>query len=179
MRYFCPSAIFGYLGGQMGDKMGDNLQISKLKIKNLQKLAQFLMLEIKRFTIHICRYYAFLCKKSLADAEVTICKYKSLIISVNTFVLGCLKWLRGTVGGRKIGKNLQIWLPSKKENANICKIDFPVLCTFTLFNADFCRFLQSLWSELRLGLMRPSVMFIVISTLFEKRIWWQGFIVGR
>ncbi len=24
MRYFCPSAIFGYLGGQMGDKMGDN-----------------------------------------------------------------------------------------------------------------------------------------------------------
>ena len=37
MRYFCPSAIFDYLGGQMGDKMGENLQISKLKIKNLQK----------------------------------------------------------------------------------------------------------------------------------------------
>ncbi len=37
MRYFCPSAIFGCLGGQMGDKMGDNQQISKLKIKNLQK----------------------------------------------------------------------------------------------------------------------------------------------
>jgi len=47
-------------------------------------------------------------------------------------------------GGHKIGKNLQIWLPSKKENANIYKIDFPVLCTFTLFNADFCTFLQSL-----------------------------------
>lgn len=31
----------------MGDKMGDNLQISKLKIKNLQKCAQLLMLEIK------------------------------------------------------------------------------------------------------------------------------------
>jgi hypothetical protein len=30
----------------------------------------------------------------------------------------------------------------KKENANICKIDFPVLCTFTLFNADFCTFLH-------------------------------------
>ena len=30
MRYFCPSAIFDYLGGQLGDKMGDNLQISKL-----------------------------------------------------------------------------------------------------------------------------------------------------
>lgn len=38
MRYFCPSAIFDYLGGQLGGgKMGDNLQISKLKIKNLQK----------------------------------------------------------------------------------------------------------------------------------------------
>ena len=37
MRYFCPSAIFDYLGGQMGDKMGEKLQISKLKIKNLQK----------------------------------------------------------------------------------------------------------------------------------------------
>jgi len=75
MRYFCPSAIFGYLGGQMGDKMGDNLQISKLKVKNLQKWAQFLMLEIKRFTIHICRYYAFLCKKSLSHAKSTFrCK---------------------------------------------------------------------------------------------------------
>ena len=37
MRYFCSSAIFDYLGGQLGDKMGDNLQISKLKVKNLQK----------------------------------------------------------------------------------------------------------------------------------------------
>ena len=55
MRYFCSSAIFGYLGGQPEDKMGDNLQISKLKIKNLQKWAQFLMLEIKRITSYICR----------------------------------------------------------------------------------------------------------------------------
>ena len=55
MRYFCPSAIFDYLGGQLGDKLGDNLQISKLKVKNLQKWAQFLMLEIKRFTSYICR----------------------------------------------------------------------------------------------------------------------------
>ena len=78
----------------------------------------------------------------LSDAEVTICKYKYLIINTNAFVLGYLKWLRGTVEGRKIGKNLQIWLPSKKENANICKIDFPVLCTFTLFNADFCTLLH-------------------------------------
>lgn len=47
MRYFCSSAIFGYLGGQMGDKTGEKLQISKLKVKNLQKWAQFLILEIK------------------------------------------------------------------------------------------------------------------------------------
>ena len=42
MRYFCPSAIFDYLGGQIGDKMGENLQISKLKIKNLQKIDKIL-----------------------------------------------------------------------------------------------------------------------------------------
>ena len=47
MRYFCPSAIFDYLGGQVGDKMGDNLQISKLKIKNLQKPEHSLTLENK------------------------------------------------------------------------------------------------------------------------------------
>ena len=45
MRYFCPSAIFDYLGGQMGDKTGDNLQ----------KRAQFLVLEIKRIMSYICR----------------------------------------------------------------------------------------------------------------------------
>ena len=125
-----------------------------------------------------CRFYVFLCNRTifprkiylptqnlLSDAEVTICKYKWLIISTNAIVLGYLKWLRGTVGGRKIGKNLQIWLPSKKENANICKIDFPVLCTFTLFNADFCTFLQSLWSEQRMNLLCPLVMLIVISNL--------------
>ena len=50
MRSICPSAIFDYLGGQLGDKMGDNLQISKLKIKNLQKWAQFLMLEMAFIT---------------------------------------------------------------------------------------------------------------------------------
>ena len=41
MKSFCPSAIFDYLGGQMGDKTGENLQISKLKIKNLQKWMKF------------------------------------------------------------------------------------------------------------------------------------------
>ena len=116
-------------------------------------------------------------KGSLADAEVTICKYKWLIINVYAFVLGCLKWLRGTVEGRKIGKNLQIWLPSKKENANICKIDFPVLCTFTLFNADFCTFLQSLWSEQGMSLVCPLVMLIVISNPFYSNGTWWHFIV--
>ncbi len=38
---FCPSKKKCYFGGQMGDKMGDNLQISKLKIKNLQKWMKF------------------------------------------------------------------------------------------------------------------------------------------
>lgn len=37
MKSFCPSAIIDDLGGQMGDKTGENLQISKLKVKNLQK----------------------------------------------------------------------------------------------------------------------------------------------
>lgn len=37
MRYFCSSAIFDYLGGQLGDKMGDNLQISKLKSKSAKQ----------------------------------------------------------------------------------------------------------------------------------------------
>ena len=41
MRYFCPLAIFYYLGGQLGDKIEDNLQISKLKIKTLQKWMKF------------------------------------------------------------------------------------------------------------------------------------------
>ena len=49
MRYFCTSAIStisrGNIGG--GDKTGENLQISKLKNKNLQKWVQFLMREIK------------------------------------------------------------------------------------------------------------------------------------
>jgi len=54
----------------------------------------------------------------------------------------------------------------KKENANIYKIDFPVLCTFILFNADFCTFLQSLRSEQGMSLVYLLVMLIVISNLF-------------
>ena len=46
MKSFCPSAIFDYLGGQMGDKTGEKLQMSKLKIKNLQKWMNFYMLEM-------------------------------------------------------------------------------------------------------------------------------------
>ena len=33
--------LYTRLGGQMGDKMGENLQILKLKIKNLQKWMKF------------------------------------------------------------------------------------------------------------------------------------------
>ena len=106
----------------------------------------------------------------LSHAESTICKYKLLIHRVYLYIYGFQKWLRGTVGGRKIGKNLQIWLPSKKENANICKIDFPVLCTFTLFNADFCTFLQSLRSEQGMNLLCSLVMLIVISIAFLRTV---------
>ena len=35
--YFLSLGYFQLFRGQMGDKMGDILQISKLKIKNLQK----------------------------------------------------------------------------------------------------------------------------------------------
>ncbi len=41
MKSFCSSAIFDYLGGQMGDKTGENLQTSKLKVKNLQNQLNF------------------------------------------------------------------------------------------------------------------------------------------
>ena len=45
----------------------------------------------------------------LSDAEVTICKYKWLIISTNAFVFRVSKVTpRDGGGGRKIGKNLQI-----------------------------------------------------------------------
>ena len=97
MKSFCSSKEKCYFGGQMRDKLGEKRQIWKLKNKNLQKLVQFLMLEIKRITSCICRWYVFFAKNHfptqnlLSDAEVTICKYKYLIISTNTFVLGRLK----------------------------------------------------------------------------------------
>ena len=56
-------------------------------------------------------------------------------------------------------------LPSKIKYTNICKDVFPVLCTFTLFNADFCTFLQSLRSEQGMSLVYLLVMLIVISNL--------------
>ena len=97
--------------------------------------------EIETATYQLCLLLLF------SDAECKICKYKWLIISVNTFLLGWLKWLRGTEEGRKIYKNLQMKLPSKIKYTNICKDVFPVLCIFTFVNTDFCRFLQLLWSE--------------------------------
>ena len=46
------------------------------------------MLIISDLTVLIVLFYAEI---SFADAEVTICKYKWLIINVYAFVLGCLK----------------------------------------------------------------------------------------
>lgn len=80
----------------------------------------------------------------LPYAEVTICKYKSLIISVYSSNYGGQILCRGTKEGRKIYKNLQMKLPSKIKYTNICKDVFPVLCIFTFVNTYFCRFLQSL-----------------------------------
>ena len=80
----------------------------------------------------------------LPYAEVTICKYKSLIISVYSSNYGGQILCRGTKEGRKIYKNLQMKLPSKIKYTNICKDVFPVLCIFTFVNTDFCRFLQLL-----------------------------------
>lgn len=98
---------------------------------------------IEAATYQLCLLLLF------SDAEVTICKYKYLINSTNTFVLEYLKWLRVTVGGRKIYKHLQMKLPSKIKYTNICKDVFPVLCIFTFVNTDSCTFLYSLRSEWR------------------------------
>ena len=97
---------------------------------------------IRRTATGIILRRLFPTQNLLSDAECKICKYKWLITSMYASDYGGRILCRGTEEGRKICKNLQIWLPSKKENANICKIDFPVLCTFTLFNADFCTFLH-------------------------------------
>ena len=63
----------------------------------------------------------------------------------------------------------EIGKPSSNKKADpaigVCKNDFPVLCTFTLFNADFCTFLQSLRSEQEMNLVYSLVMLIVISNL--------------
>ena len=107
----------------------------------------------------------------LSDTECKICKYKSLIISINAFVLRCLKWLRGTVGRRKIGKNLQLteqreqsqaglnsaesWRKKTKLNMTAVKKRkckhlqnrFSSSLHVHTFNADFCTLLHLLWSE--------------------------------
>ncbi len=38
MRYFCPSAIFDYLGGRWGDKTGEKLQIVEVKSQKSAKM---------------------------------------------------------------------------------------------------------------------------------------------
>ena len=53
-----------------------------------------------------------------------------------------VEYLLPSIIGRGRKKTKLNMTAVKKENANICKIDSPVLCTFTLFNADFCTFLH-------------------------------------
>lgn len=75
MRFFCPSGKNGYLGGQMGDKMGDNLQILKLKIDNLQKWTEFKCLKLRNLRAIFAdgmRFFAknhFPTQNLLSDAE--------------------------------------------------------------------------------------------------------------
>ena len=108
----------------------------------------------------------------LSDAEVTICKYKWLIISICTSNYGGQILCRGTEEGRKIYKNLQMKLPSKIKYTNICKDVFPVLCIFTFVNMDFCRFLQSLWSEWSVTSNFSSFRYIYLcSSLYIFVIW--------
>jgi hypothetical protein len=42
MSYFCSSAIFDYLGGQMGDKTGEKLQIWEVKNQKSAKMDEIL-----------------------------------------------------------------------------------------------------------------------------------------
>ena len=72
---------------------------------------------------------------------------------------------RGTFDGQKIGKNLQMSLPPKKEKANIWKYGEVFLCIFTFVNTYFCTFLHSLWSECICALIAvpPNSLFMLIS----------------
>ena len=71
----------------MGDKMGDNLQISKLKIKNLQNGRIFKCLKLSNFRFIIADSMLFFAKNHfptqnlLSDAESNICKYNAVIIN--------------------------------------------------------------------------------------------------
>ena len=74
----------------------------------------------------------------------------------------------GTPGGQKIGKNLQMKLPPKKEKANIWKYGKSFLCIFTFVNMDFCTFLHTLWCEWNSAsnTVPPSNLFVLISFQF-------------
>lgn len=81
MKSFCPSKKKCNLGGQLGDKFGEKRQIWTLKNKNLQIWALFIVLEIKQIMSNICRWYVFLCKKSLSHAESTFrCNIYTVLI---------------------------------------------------------------------------------------------------
>ncbi len=77
----------------------------------------------------------------LPDSEVTICKYKSLIISVYSSNYGGQILCRGTEEGRKIYKNLQMKLPSKKNIQTSAKTFFQFFVyshSLTRIFADSC-----------------------------------------
>ena len=65
-------------------KIGSLSELTGMDIKI--KVAGFQRLYSKWLWLLMAVY-----KPSFTDAECTICKYKWLIISTNTFVLGCLK----------------------------------------------------------------------------------------
>ena len=54
-------------------------------------LTLFLLYLCVNNTLKYCHINYFPTQNLLSDAEVTICKYKYLIISTNTFILGFLK----------------------------------------------------------------------------------------
>ena len=55
MRYYCPSAIFDYLGGQMGGQNGRKSANIEVKNKKSAKMDEILMIEMVLFTSYICR----------------------------------------------------------------------------------------------------------------------------
>ena len=81
---FCPSKKKCYFGGQMGDKMGDNLQISKLN-KNRRNFKCLKSCDLQAIFAYSMLFFAknhFPTQNLLSDAKSSICKYKYLNINI-------------------------------------------------------------------------------------------------